>query len=78
VPVRSKQVLLATPLRLDLVVEDKVIIDNKVEVGISPIDQQQLLTYLCLRDVRLGLLIIIHVPQLVDGLHRVVNGLNQD
>ncbi len=37
----------------------------------------QLLTYLRLRDVRLGLLINFHVPKLVDGLHRLVNQLEE-
>ena len=77
VPIRYKDVLLGTPLRLDLIVEDKVIIDNKAKSEITPIDMQQLLTYLRLNDVRLGLLINFNVPKLVDGVHRVVNNLDE-
>ena len=75
VPVKYKDVLLATPLRLDLIVEGKLIVDNKAKSKVAPIDKQQLLTYLRLRDVRLGLLINFNVPKLVDGVHRVVNKL---
>ncbi len=77
VPIKYKDVLLATPLRLDLIVEGKVIIDNKAKSEVTPIDKQQLLTYLRLRDVRLGLLINFNVPRLVDGVHRVVNKLHE-
>ncbi len=77
VPIKYKQVLLATPLRLDLIVERKVIVDNKAKAQITPIDKQQVLTYLRLRDVRLGLLINFNVAKLVDGVVRVVNGLDE-
>ncbi|HRX77429.1 MAG TPA: GxxExxY protein [Pirellulaceae bacterium] len=77
VPIKYKKVLLATPLRLDLIVEEKVIVDNKAKTEITPIDKQQLLTYLRLRDVRLGLLINFNVPTLVDGVHRIANNLQE-
>ena len=77
VPIKYKQVRLATPLRLDLVIEDKVIVDNKAKAEITPIDKQQLLTYLRLSDIRLGLLINFHVSKLVDGVARVVNELHE-
>lgn len=75
VPIRYKDVTLGTPLRLDLLVEDKVIVDAKAKEEITPIDKQQLLTYLRLRDKRLGLLINFNVTRLVDGITRVVNNL---
>ena len=75
VPIKYKDTFLATPLRLDLLVEGKVIVDNKAKSELTPIDKQQLLTYLRLSDVRLGLLINFNVPKLVDGVHRVVNNL---
>lgn len=52
-----------------------VIVDNKAKSEVTPIDKQQLLTYLRLNDVRLGLLINFNVPKLVEGVHRVVNNL---
>lgn len=76
VPIKHKQIKLATPLRLDLIVEGKVIIDNKTEI--TAIDKQQLLTYLQLCGVRLGLFINVNVIRLVDGVVCVVNGLEDD
>ena len=75
VPIKYKRVLLSTQLRLDLIVEGRVIVDNKAKSDLTPIDQQQLLTYLRLRAIRLGLLINFNVAKLVDGVHRVVNRL---
>ena len=75
VPIKYKDVLLSTPLRLDLIVEEKVIVDNKAKTEIVPIDKQQLLTYLRLLDIRLGLLINYNVPKLIDGVKRVANNL---
>ena len=44
-------------------------------IEVHAIDQQQLLTYLGLRDLRLGLIVSFHQPRLVDGVGRIVNGL---
>jgi GxxExxY protein len=73
VPIKYKEVLLATPLRLDLIVEEKVIVETKAKTEVTPIDKQQLVTYLRLRNISLGLLLNFNVPRLVDGVHRVVN-----
>ena len=51
--------------------------DNKAKAQITPIDKQQVLTYLSLRDVRLSLLINFNVTKLVDGVVRVVNKLEE-
>lgn len=75
VPIKYEGVLLSTPLRLDLLVEEKVIVDNKAKSDLTPIDKQQLLTYLRLLDLRLGLLINYNVPKLIDGIKRVANNL---
>ncbi len=77
IPIPYKGVKLATPLRLDLIVEEKVIIDLKAKEELSPIDRPQLLTYLRLADKRLGLIINFHVEVLHKGVHRVVNNLTE-
>jgi len=77
VPIHYKGVLLGTPLRLDLEVEERVIVDNKAKKEVTDLDKQQLLSYLRLRDIRLGLLINFNVIRLIDGVHRVVNGFEQ-
>jgi GxxExxY protein len=75
VPILYKGVRLGSDLRLDLVVHDKVIVDNKAKDEIHPIDKVKLLTYLRLSNMRLGLLINYHAAVLKDGIHRVVNHL---
>jgi len=75
VPIRYKDVQLGSNLYLDLVVYDKVIVDNKAKEAILPIDKSKLLTYLRLTGLRLGLLINFHDDTLKSGIQRVVNGL---
>ncbi|MEM8669739.1 MAG: GxxExxY protein [Planctomycetota bacterium] len=75
VPIKYKQIRLASPLRIDLMIEDRLIIENKATAGITAVEKQQLLTYLRLKNVKLGLLINFNVQRLVDGVHRIVNGL---
>jgi GxxExxY protein len=61
--------------RLDMVVESSVIIENKSVENILPVHTAQLLTYLRLRDFRLGFLINWNVHLIKDGIHRMVNNL---
>jgi GxxExxY protein len=61
--------------RLDLLVEDKVIIELKAMEYITPVHYAQLLTYLRLSDKKLGLLINFNSKYLKEGIHRVVNNL---
>ncbi len=77
VPVPYKGIKLGTELRLDLIVEDKVIIDLKAKEKLSPIDKPQLLTYLRLSEKGLGLIINFHEKTLKDGVYRVVNKLKE-
>jgi len=75
VPIFYKGVRLSADLRLDLLVEDKVILDLKAKEQILPVDKAKLRTYLRLTDRRLGLLINFNVERLTDGIVRVVNKL---
>ncbi len=77
VPIPYKNVKLGTDLRLDLLVEDKVIVDLKAKETLSKIDKPKLLTYLRLSEKRLGLIINFHVELLRKGIHRVVNNLKE-
>jgi len=61
--------------RLDMLVEDEVIIELKAIESIQPVHKAQLLSYLRLRKSRLGLLINFHVEHLRDGISRIVNRL---
>jgi GxxExxY protein len=78
VPIPYKGIRLGTDLRLDLLVEDKVIVDLKAKEELSKIDKPKLLTYLRLTEKRLGLIINFHVELLRDGIYRVVNKLEDN
>ncbi len=54
VPIRYKGIKLGADLRLDLLMEDKVIVDLKAKETLSPIDKLKLLPYLRLSDKHLG------------------------
>jgi GxxExxY protein len=72
-PVVYKDVKLDCGYRLDLVVEDEIIVEIKAIEKLLPIHDAQLLSYLRLTRKRVGLLMNFHVPVLKDGLKRIVN-----
>ena len=61
--------------RVDLLVDHRVIVEIKSVERIAPVHRKQLLTYLRLADLRVGLLINFGAGTLKEGLHRVVNDL---
>jgi len=61
--------------RTDLIVENKVIIEIKSVQEIHPVHPKQLLTYLKLSGLKLGLLINFNSPLIKTGITRIVNGL---
>ena len=72
-PVRYKGVKLDCGYRIDLVVDDLVIVELKTVEALLPIHEAQLLTYLKLRGLSVGLLVNFNVPVLKDGLKRIVH-----
>jgi len=74
-PVVWQNVHLETGFRVDLMVENKVIVEIKSVEAIAPVHKKQLLTYLRLANKRLGILINFDVDLIKDGIARVVNGL---
>jgi GxxExxY protein len=74
-PVIYREMRLNCGYRLDLVVEDIVVVELKTVERILPIHEAQLLTYLKLWGSPMGLLINFNVPLLRDGLKRIVNNL---
>jgi len=74
-PIEYKQVKLDCGYRLDVVVENLVILELKAVHAIEPIHEAQLLTYLKLSGLKLGLLINFNVAVLKNGIKRIVNGL---
>jgi len=60
--------------RIDILVDECLILEIKATARIEPVHEAQLLTYLRLKKVWLGLLINFNVPVFKDGLRRLVNG----
>jgi len=74
-PVVYKGLRLDCGYRLDFVVEGKVVVELKSVERIEPIHVAQLMTYMRLSGKKLGLLLNFNVPQMKDGIRRVVWGL---
>ena len=75
IPIRYKGQSLANPLRLDLLVENSVIVEVKATTDYNEIYESQALTYLRLTSLKLALVINFGERLLKHGIHRVVNGL---
>ena len=71
-PVIYEGVRLETGLRLDLLVADKVIVELKAVEKMNPLYEAQLMTYLRLTGLRLGLLLNFNVAYFKDGIKRIV------
>ncbi len=69
-PLFYKDVMLDCGYRADFVIEDQVIVEIKSVVGIAPIHEAQLLSYLKLSDCKIGLLINFNVLLLKEGIRR--------
>jgi GxxExxY protein len=73
-PVVYKEVKLNAGYRIDILVENKVIIEIKSVDALADIHTAQLLTYLKLKELKLGLLINFNSVKVVDGIKRIING----
>ena len=74
-PIRYKGMTLATPLKIDLIVADLVIVECKATTSYSNVFEAQALTYLRLTGMKLALVINFGERLVKNGIHRVVNGL---
>lgn len=72
VPITYADIRLEGGLRLDLLIEKRVIVEIKAVETMNPVFEAQLLTYLRLTKVRLGYLINFNIPHLKDGIKRMV------
>ena len=75
VPVTYKNYKLRDPMRLDILVDRKVIIEVKATETVLAVHKAQVLTYLRLTNLKLGLVINFGQGRLIDGWSRVVNDL---
>jgi len=77
-PIVYGGVRLKAAYRVDFIVENCVLIEVKCVEKLLPVHSSQLLTYLKLSGVKLGLILNFKVPHMRDGIHRVVNGPEKD
>ena len=73
--VKYKGVKLDCGYRLDIVVDNRLILELKSVEKIEPIHKAQLLTYLKLSNINIGLLLNFNVPVMREGIVRIVNNL---
>ena len=79
VPIEYKGFTRQEPLRFDLLVEDCVLVEAKAIEKVLPIHKAQLLSYMKLLNIPLGLLINFHETRVTDGVNRVIlPGANRD
>ena len=74
-PLVYREMKLRDAYRLDMIVENAVIVELKSVKKLHPIHEAQMLSYLKLSGLRLGLLINFNVVHLRDGVKRMVNGI---
>ncbi|MEO7359733.1 MAG: GxxExxY protein [Gemmatimonadaceae bacterium] len=75
VPFEFDGMLFDEGFRLDLLVEQRVIVEVKSQLRVLPVHLMQVNTYLKLSNLTLGLLLNFGEPRLKDGIHRIVNKL---
>jgi iron complex transport system substrate-binding protein len=74
VPIRYEEMFFDEGFRADLIINNLVCIELKSVEVLAPVHSKQLLTYLKLLDLEVGLLINFGAPTIKEGLHRIVNG----
>jgi GxxExxY protein len=74
-PVVYKTIQMDLAYRIDLLVEESIVVELKTVSKLLPIHEAQLLTYLKLSGHRIGLLLNFHVPLMREGIKRMVNNL---
>lgn len=74
-PVTYKEIEMNIVFRADIIVEDKVIIELQSVEVLSPVHPKQLLTYLKITNLKLGLLINFNESLIKNGFTRIVNNL---
>ncbi|WP_420316836.1 GxxExxY protein [Ekhidna sp.] len=75
IPVFWNEIKMDQGFRADLIIENKVLIEIKSVENILPVHQKQVLTYLKLTKLKLGLLINFNESLIKNGIQRIVNGL---
>jgi GxxExxY protein len=77
-PVVYQGIQLSAAYRVDYVVENCLVVEIKCVEKVLPVHRAQVLSYLKLTGHKLGLLLNFNVPHMRDGIHRVINGPEEE
>jgi GxxExxY protein len=75
IPVRYESLVIENGYRIDLLVDNRVVVELKAVEALLPVHRAQLLSYLRLGGFKLGYLFNFNVAHMRDGIARIVNGL---
>jgi GxxExxY protein len=75
IPIRYEELSIENGYRVDLLVDDRVVVELKAIETILPVHRAQLLSYLRLGGFKLGYLLNFNVAHMRDGIARIVNGI---
>ncbi len=75
IPLVHESIKMEVGFRADVIIDDKVLVELKSIEKLTDVHYKQVLTYLKLTGIKLGLLINFNVPLIKQGIHRIVNNL---
>lgn len=75
IPLVHEEIRMNAGFRADVIIDNKVIVELKSIEALAPVHYKQVLTYLKLTDLKLGLLVNFNVNLMKDGIHRIANKL---
>ncbi|HRQ61820.1 MAG TPA: GxxExxY protein [Alphaproteobacteria bacterium] len=76
VPIFFEDIKLESPLRLDLLIEDKIILELKSVETVLPVHEAQIISYLRLAQKQIGFIVNFNVPLMKSGIKRFTNNFN--
>ncbi len=74
-PIRYRTISIDAGYRIDMIIDDAIIVEHKTVERLLPIHEAQLLTYLKMKNCKLGFLLNWNVPRMKNGIKRMVNNL---
>jgi GxxExxY protein len=74
-PIIYREISIDAGYRIDMIVNDSIIVEHKTVERLLPIHEAQLLTYLKMKNCKVGFLLNWNVPRMKDGIKRMVNNL---
>ena len=74
-PITYEKLTIDAGYRIDMIIEESILIENKTVEKLLPIHEAQLLTYLKMKNCKVGFLLNWNVPRMKDGIKRMVNNL---